>query len=390
MVAGQSPKGRWSPKGLTGPLLSGRRDVNFLMVNTPSGPSCPASPTHSVSSESPVTFVLSQKAKSQRSAQKFWAQVFVYITLWWTASILVIMVIKTTVEPQGIYPHSFAFTSLCQPTTGFLAWLVAQFVYKTRPTPPKLTRREWGTLLVLGTIQGLEIGLTNKALQYLSVASRTMISSMGVLFMMISAWLWRLEKLGVWRLVSCAFLVAGGVFQGLDQSSDNKADLHLYMAGVGMQLVSMLCSSQRWALAQFVMQLSPPESGLGQTAKLQLLSMTLPITGVVCLPFVLTQEPHAYQGGQLLQMELPVRTLLVAVGLTAMLYAELKLVKRLSAVAFNVLSTVHQIPIVLVGVVFQHNRVGEFSACGFAMCILGALVYAWARRVELKALEARG
>ena len=43
------------------------------------------------------------------------------------------------------------------------------------------------------------------------------------------------------------------------------------------------------------------------------------------------------------------RVLMVAIGLTAMLYAELKLVSLLSAVAFNVLSTLHQIPIVLAG-----------------------------------------
>merc|ERR1719512_333118 len=141
---------------------------------------------------------------------------------------------------------------------------------------------------------------------------------------MTSAWLWGLENLGMWRIVSCCFLMSGGLFQGLAQSSDTKAEMHLYMAGVCMQIVSMLCSSQRWALSQFVMQLSPPESGLGQTAKSHLLSMTLPITGLVCIPFVLFQEPHAYRADQLLQAELPVRTLLVALGLTAMLYAELK------------------------------------------------------------------
>lgn len=370
------------------PFLSESRDVKFLMLNPPSG-AC--SPTSQSTEGTERLLGLSPKAleawesKRRRSTLRFWATVFCYISLWWTASILVILVIKTTVQPTGIYPHSFAFTSLCQPTTGLLAWLMSKVVHRTRPEAPALTRKEWQMLLALGIIQGFEIGLTNKALEYLSVASRTMVSSMSVLFMMASAWFWGLEQLGLWRLVSCVLLICGGVCQGLDQSSGTKAQLHLYAAGVGMQLVSLLCSSQRWALAQFVMQLSPPESALGQTTKLQLLAMTLPITGLVCVPFVLIQDLQAYGASQLLQPELAVRTFLVGIGLTAMLYAELKLVKRLSAVAFNVLTTVHQIPIVLVGVVFQHNHVGEMSMCGFALCIFGALVYAWARWVERKA-----
>ncbi|CAE7940724.1 unnamed protein product, partial [Symbiodinium sp. KB8] len=62
-----------------------------------------------------------------------------------------------------------------------------------------------------------------------------------------------------------------------------------------------------------------------------------------------------------------------------MLYAELKLVSLLSAVAFNVLSTLHQIPIVLAGVILQHNTVSISSWAGFACCLIGALVYAIAR-----------
>merc|ERR1719382_981472 len=150
-------------------------------------------------------------------------------------------------------------------------------------------------------------------------------------------------------------------------------------AGLLMQVVSMFLASQRWALAQFVLQCSPPGSALAQTSKLQLLARTLPLTGLVCVPLSLAFEADAYTAEHVLQRELAFRVLAVAAALAAMLYAELKLVHLLSAVAFNVLATIHQIPIVLAGVVLQHNQVPRTSAAGFATCLLGALVYAAAR-----------
>lgn len=314
----------------------------------------------------------------------FWAACMLYTCLWWISSIAVIVILKSTTSPQGIFPHSFAFTALVQPTTGFVAWLLAKIVHKKSPSPP-LQRREWVQVIVLGLIQGIEIGLTNKALTYLSVASRTMTNTMSVLFMMITAWIWGLNTLSWRRGISCAVFVAGGYLQSCDHVSAPLAAKRVHMIGICMQLASMLCRSQRWALAQFMMQCSPPESGLGQTAKLQLLAKTLPIAGLICIPSVFVFEPSAFRSDQLLQAELPARVLLVAVGLTGMLWSEFSLVKQLSAVTFNVLSTVHQIPIILVGVVFQHNHVGEMAISGFALCLIAAFVYAWAMKVEFEA-----
>lgn len=80
--------------------------------------------------------------------------------------------------------------------------------------------------------------------------------------------------------------------------------------------------------------------------------------------------------------------LVVACVLVVMLYAELHLVDYLSAVAFNVLATIHQVPIVLAGVLINHDRVGMMSACGFACCLAGAFVYASARYAEKAAKTA--
>mmetsp|Transcript_23570 Transcript_23570/g.67385 ORF Transcript_23570/g.67385 Transcript_23570/m.67385 type:complete len:370 (+) Transcript_23570:73-1182(+) len=325
--------------------------------------------------------------KTWRKAAKPWwfvpLEVLTFTSLWWIAAILAIMQIKRTVSAQGIFPYPFALTAAVQMTTGLLAHLLSKAVYLGKPQQkrPPLLRHEVLRLLLLGGIQGFEIGLTNKALEYLTVSGRTLISSMNVFLMMCTSWVWGLERLGTLRLVSAALLVGGGVVQGLDGSEAGRPQ---QLLGAAMQVTSMIISSQRWALAQFVLQRSPKESALGQITKLQLLARTLPLTGLVCVPLSMMFEPGCCTLEELSNPDLAVPAFTVSVGLTAMLYAELKLVKRLSAVAFNVLATVHQIPIVLAGVVMRHEQVGFLSRCGFGLCLVGALVYAAARQEDRK------
>mmetsp|Transcript_73621 Transcript_73621/g.239702 ORF Transcript_73621/g.239702 Transcript_73621/m.239702 type:complete len:434 (+) Transcript_73621:108-1409(+) len=321
--------------------------------------------------------------KKSKSWRKVVLQVFVFTSVWWMAAILVIMEIKQTVTPEGIFPYPFALTSIVQPCCGFAAYLLSLFYNRRRRPSPPLSWTELAMLLALGGLQGFEIGLTNKALEFLTVAGRTMVSSTSVLFMMATARMWGLERLGLLRLCSAALLLLGGFFQGYGQQSDKSSNI----VGIMMQAVSMLLSSQRWALAQFILQRSPLDSALGQISKLQLLSRTLPVTGLVCLPLAIWLEPGAYTYVNLMQPVLHFRVVVIAAALTAMLYAELKLVNLLSAVAFNVLATIHQIPIVLAGVLLQHNHVDLTSTYGFAACLLGALVYAAARHQDRLHLE---
>jgi len=284
----------------------------------------------------------------------------------------VILQIKEVVAE--LFPFPFALTAMIQPATAACAFLLAKMVHSKRAAPPPLQSHEMMYVVLIGTVQGFEIGLTNKALEYLSVAGRTMISSMSVLFMMCTARLWGLERLGALRLCSSAFMILGGLAQ-----CENPHLPGENWFGILMQLTSMLLSAQRWAMAQVVLQ-SPKGSALRAFSKLQLLARTLPITGAISMLLALIFEPGATTALQAaVAPSLLARVLMVAVGLTAMLYSELKLVSLLSAVAFNVLSTLHQIPIVLAGVVFQHNTVSQSSVAGFTCCIFGALVYALAR-----------
>lgn len=306
------------------------------------------------------------------------------ITLWWTSAIVVVLLMKRTVRP-GAYPFAFAFTSLTQPCTGAVALLCARLARHRQAGPPlpACSRLEVAKLCAIGLIMGVETALTNKALQFLTVAARTMINSTNVLFMMATAWLCGLERFGWLRAASALTLILGGLVQGM-QPSDAAGGGSLQFAGVIMQAASILCSSVRWALVQFVLQRSAPESALGQMSKLDILARVLPVTGVSCVFLACCFEPGAYSLDKMVAAEIFLPLLGIACALAAMLSMELALVKSLSAVAFLVLSTVHQIPIVLAGVEFRHEHVGMWSGGGFGICIVGALLYAAARGKEAR------
>mmetsp|Transcript_119274 Transcript_119274/g.338186 ORF Transcript_119274/g.338186 Transcript_119274/m.338186 type:complete len:376 (-) Transcript_119274:50-1177(-) len=305
--------------------------------------------------------------------------IFGLITVWWVSAICIILEIKRTTAPGSIYPFAFAFTAMNQFATGAMSGVMACALQHHRLPMPSLRWAEAGQLLVIGLMQGVEIGLTNKSLQYLPIATRTMINSTSVFFMMSVAWLWGLERLGFLRVVAALFLFSGGVLQGMDSGGTTEVGHNM---GVALQFGSIVASSQRWALFQIVLQHSPCDSALGQMSKLQILSRTMPVTGIVCVVLSLLFELDAFVRERLLNSELWAATLLVGSGLAVMLAAELMLVKLLSAVAFQVLSTIHQIPIIVAGMILDGNRVGNRGACGFVVCMAGALVYAAARHSD--------
>lgn len=353
--------------------------------------------------------------------------VLICISVWWMTALGITMAIKRTVSAGAAFPYAFAFTAMTQTLTGVFAILANLLVSavgifckgrttsggsgqlfgtagsarsqqrdtavphlsdtsETLVTQRNLSLSRWDAALLLGigAMQGVEIGLTNKSLQYLTVAARTMLNSTAALFMMISARVWGMEPLGSLRLACGALLCLGGVAQSLDQKTAARTHTEedMLIVGVAMQVTSIIVASQRWVLTQYVLQQPSLDTALGRLTKLELLAYVMPVTGCACLLFSLVFEDHAYAPEHLLQKEVLEQVLLVVGSLVCMLYSELVLVQTLSAVAFLVLGSVHQIPIVIAGVFLQHNHVGPMGAIGFATCVLAGLIYAWARHKE--------
>eukprot|EP00927_Polykrikos_kofoidii_P065796 TRINITY_DN61512_c0_g1_i1.p1 TRINITY_DN61512_c0_g1~~TRINITY_DN61512_c0_g1_i1.p1 ORF type:complete len:349 (+),score=34.49 TRINITY_DN61512_c0_g1_i1:177-1223(+) len=302
-----------------------------------------------------------------------------FITVWWSSAVVVVVMIGRTVKPTGIFPHPFTFTGAIQAFAAIAAWLFSVPITWQQQKPVATLRwTELGILWSIGLMQGFEIGLTNKALQLLLISTRTMLNSLCVLFLMISAWIWKLERLGTLRLTSAAVFVAGGVLQCFDHADSSGGSR---VAGIIMQFVSITLAAQRCCMMQLIMQHSHRDSAFSKMSKLSMLARVLPWTGGCCFVLGWMFEPDAFSLTNI-QLLLLRNTCVISVFLAIMLWMEYLLINRISAVAFNVLSTVHQIPLVLAGVLFQRNQVHEGQVLGFATCIIGALIYGAAHHVD--------
>merc|ERR1712060_665572 len=115
----------------------------------------------------------------------------------------------------------------------------------------------------------------------------------------------------------------------------------------------------------------------GRMSKLQLAAIVQPMTGLTCLVLAFYFESDTLD--QCFSGPLLLRVLCISLGITLITVSELKLVELSSAVTCGVLINVHHIPMVLAGIVFFHDKLKLKSLYGFASCILGGCLYAYAR-----------
>merc|ERR1719443_1109939 len=92
---------------------------------------------------------------------------------------------------------------------------------------------------------------------------------------------------------------------------------------------------------------------------------------------------------QLLQPQLASNVFIVAVAITTLTVCELRLVQLTSAVAMNILSAIHGIPLVLVGMLVRGEHVSPVAACGYALCLAGTVTYFNSRQSPQKAVTAK-
>eukprot|EP00406_Dinophysis_acuminata_P011541 CAMPEP_0179221902 /NCGR_PEP_ID=MMETSP0797-20121207/6437_1 /TAXON_ID=47934 /ORGANISM="Dinophysis acuminata, Strain DAEP01" /LENGTH=392 /DNA_ID=CAMNT_0020928713 /DNA_START=59 /DNA_END=1237 /DNA_ORIENTATION=+ len=317
-------------------------------------------------------------------------KLLVLVSLWWAVAIVVTLLMKNTVRGGGIYPYPFALTGLTNTCTGLLAFVLSCVVHFHASPLPAMEAHEVAKLAMIGAIQGAEIGCTNKSLEFLNVSTRTMVSSMSVLFMMLTARIWGLEQLGALRFVVAALLTLGGALQGLDLTGFGAAPSQMSPGcwrGLALMVSSMVLGSHRWALIQHITQHSPPQSAVGLMAnsKLQLVARTMPLTGIVCFALAGYFERGALALDPLLQSALLANVLGISAGIATLTVVELEIVRVTSAVALQVLGTLKEIPVAVAGVLFFREQVGALSTIGFAFCVLGALVYKNLRSAEAAA-----
>mmetsp|Transcript_62489 Transcript_62489/g.161310 ORF Transcript_62489/g.161310 Transcript_62489/m.161310 type:complete len:378 (+) Transcript_62489:1-1134(+) len=304
------------------------------------------------------------------------------ILVWWSSAVLITLQLKSMLGHGGLFPFSILLTGLTNVTTGILTSIMLRISPRSSAPLPPLRWREVAVLTLLGAIQGFEFACSNKALESLSVSGRTMLGSVGPLFMMATSRFWGLEQMDAMRFMAALLATAGGALQGLSaKSSAGRSESDSYIRGIMLMTLAMTASAQRWALIQHVVQRSPTGSGLAamSNSKLHLIQRTLPIAGVLCILFAIPFEMPKMSTDDVLQGALVCRVLGLGAGIVALTAAELELVRITSAMAMTIFAQLHAIPIAIAGALLFHESVSLGSVFGFCLCLVAACCYAKAR-----------
>lgn len=307
--------------------------------------------------------------------------------IWWASSIFVSVRVKLVLgqDDDGVFPHSFALTGVMNIGVGLLAALINRFHLVSKDVPkelPALERKEWLMVLCVGCIQGVEMAFQNKSLEYLSVSDRTMLGSISVLFQIVTSRVWNIEVFDSVSMCSATWVTLGGFLQGFSKNdhSGTILEFNTYLRGVGLQFAAIFTASQRWALLQIILQSSPGSALESMSkSKWRLIQFTLPLTGCICLVFSYFWEFEDWNQS-MLQETVLITILGGTLGIIALTYAELEIVRITSAVVIVILATLQHVCVASAGVIFLGESVHALTLVGFAFCLTGSASYARHRR----------
>jgi len=185
---------------------------------------------------------------------------------------------------------------------------------------------------------------------------------------------WGLERLTACKAVAGMLLVLGAGMQGLTAEKKTGNSELAGSMGIGLlcAFVSLTFGATGDVVRQHLLQRSGPNSKMGHLSPFEMLWRTTAPVVIVCGCSSLVLEFGALDR---LSLEVFESSLLISGNLVLLQAAEIWLVQLTSAVALNVASTLHQIPIVVAGVTLFHEEVRWMEIVGFMLSLVGATMY---------------
>lgn len=320
------------------------------------------------------------------------------LTAWYLASSIAVILTKTLFSgaERGLPPFPFGLTVTA--TNNIVAYISATLLLG----PPMEVVRDNNVnriAMVIGATTAAEIGLSNIALNLLSVSYATVLKGMAPFFVMAWGVLLGIQKLQL-SIVSTMFVIAIGL--GLAVIGENSSDVfvsHFARMGFFAQLVSGILSGFRWMLTQVfikgdtisndtfssVFNIRPLSRGLSAVETIRL---TAPYTLLWIMPFVVV-----FEGWDLLRWILAAKfmdvinllTVLLIIGVCvyALLWTEYELVKVTSSLTVSIGFVMKEVVVIFAGAMIFNDKLSTLTCTGFAIVQCGVVAYALLRREQL-------
>uniref|UniRef100_A0A0K0E4M3 TPT domain-containing protein n=1 Tax=Strongyloides stercoralis TaxID=6248 RepID=A0A0K0E4M3_STRER len=225
-------------------------------------------------------------------------------------------------------------------------------------------------LFPVGVCASFDIGLSNWALEYVTVSLYTMAKSSSILFIFIFSVLLNLER---WKasLAASSGLIAFGLFLFTWRSTQ------LDVLGLVLVELAALCTGVRWTVSQLIMQQDDSPTTIKNPINMIVHVQPWMILAILPLAWV-------FEGDDILNYNHPDITLSVIIlniffgGVLAFLMevTEYVLLLKTSGITLNILGIIKELITLLLAHYIHHDKLSTINGVGLTLCITGMILHA--------------
>ncbi|KAL8293768.1 hypothetical protein RQP46_000469 [Phenoliferia psychrophenolica] len=292
-----------------------------------------------------------------------------YIGAWYTFSTLIS--VYSTSKDHYNFRYPLFVTSVHMLVQWFLATLTLYFFKGLRPDS-RPQPRDYGMKVVpCGMATGLDIGLSNLSLRSITLSFYTMCKSSSLAFVLIFAFLFKLEKPS-WRLAGIIFIITSGVV--LMVSSETQFNL----TGMVEVLTASALGGLRWSLIQIL--LDKESMGMGNPIATlfwlaPIMGLTLGTTSMLVDGWGNVFSQKEFFGSFALTLKTAGTIFFPGVIAFAMNVTEFGLIQRTSVVTLSVAGIFKEVAVIFLSMFIFHDQLTPINVSGLCVTIFGIGLY---------------
>ncbi|KXJ86131.1 triose-phosphate transporter family-domain-containing protein [Microdochium bolleyi] len=252
--------------------------------------------------------------------------------------------------------------------------------HEAEPDRPVMTKMFYLTRIApCGAATGLDIGLGNMSLKFITLTFYTMCKSSSLAFVLIFAFLFRLES-PTWKLVAIIATMTGGVIMMV------AGEVQFELTGFVLIISAAFFSGFRWALTQILLLRNPATSNpfssiffLAPIMFVALLTIALPVEGFFA--FVEAAQALSAEWGAI---RTPLILLFPGTIAFLMTASEFALLKRSSVVTLSIAGIFKEVVTIIVAAAVFDDKLTPINIGGLIVTIVAIACYNYIKLTKMR------
>lgn len=304
-----------------------------------------------------------------------------YICLWYTFSLTLSVFNKWLFSKDEYDFHYPLFTTMVQMWLQFAISVLLVYVFIPRLKPTKYpSLKEYATWFApCGIATGMDIGLSNKSLQLVTLSFYTMVKSGSPVFVLLFAFLFKLEQPRVKLVLVIGIICFGVVLMVLNETQFN-------LVGYVQVQVATVLSGFRWSLTQILLSKVTLGSKNPIVTNLYLSPIMAFTMMVVC--FAIEDVPSILESKWFdgILSTLKIISLIFAGGIVAfmMTISEYQLISTTSVVTMSIAGIFKEILTMVISVAVFGDKFTVNKIIGLVISLVGIAAYNYIRIMDMR------